>query len=219
MVKEIPVTKGDIAIVDDDDYEYLAQFKWYLHDAGYAVANIKGTKKYMHRLILSAKKGDVVDHVNHNPLDNRKENIRICTQRENMRNSRNYGGRSKYRGVTEYKRSKYKWAAKIVVEEGTINIGYYHTEIEAAYAYDLAAKEYYGEFALLNNVKVKNFIPYKSTRNKSGVVGVLQVKKTGRWRASIYHNRKIIDLGTYVNKQDAVDARKKAEEMKASGQL
>lgn len=219
MVKEIDVTKGAVAIVDDDDYEHLAQFKWHLHNAGYAVTTIKGKKEYMHRIILSAKKGDVVDHANHNTLDNRKENIRICTHRENLRNSRNFGGRSKYRGVTEYKRSKYKWAAKIVTEEGTVNIGYYRTEIEAAYAYDLAAKEHFGEFALLNGVEVENFVPYKSTRNKSGVVGVIKVKKTGRWRASIYYNRKIIDLGTYIDKQDAIAARRKAEEMKANGQL
>lgn len=219
MVKEIPITKEAVALVDEDDYEYLAQFKWHLHSAGYAITSIKGKKKYMHRLILSAKKGEIVDHANHNTLDNRKENIRICTHRENLRNSRNFGGRSKYRGVTEYKRSKYKWAASIVTEEGALNLGYYYTEIEAAYAYDLAAKKYFGEFALINDVKVENFVPYKSTRNKSGVVGVFQVKKTGRWRSSIYHNRKIIDLGTYINKQDAIDARRKAEEMKSNGEL
>jgi hypothetical protein len=105
----------------------------------------------MHRLIIKAPDGLVVDHINYNGLDNRKANLRLATLKQNSRHvirTMNPGS-SKYKGVSWYTRDKV-WAVKIMVDGKTIRIGYFRNEIEAAKAYDKAAKKYHGEFAALN---------------------------------------------------------------------
>lgn len=87
MVRTIPLTQGKLALVDDDLYEYLCQWKWYYNN-GYALAYDKETKRAirMHRFITTPLDSEVVDHINHNTLDNRRENLRVCTQAENCQN-------------------------------------------------------------------------------------------------------------------------------------
>jgi len=165
MVKEIPLKAGLVVIIDDDDFEYLSQFKWYAHHSHrswYAERKIHNngitTNIQMHRLILKLPpKYPLVDHINHNGLDNRKENLRTCDNFQNMRHSRitcarKYHKTSKYKGVSYYNetRRKKKWCARIYVDGKDINLGYYINEIEAALVYDKAAKKYYGEFAVTN---------------------------------------------------------------------
>lgn len=91
-MKEIPLTKGKIALVDDTDYDWLIQWKWHAWTAKgkwFAISQEKeGHKMKMHRLIMNAPDGLQVDHRNHNGLDNRRENLRICTNTENSRNRR-----------------------------------------------------------------------------------------------------------------------------------
>ena len=106
---------------------------------------------YMHRWIMNAPKGMVVDHINHNGLDNRKENLRFATNAENSRYARKTKNKfsSNYKGVHYIKKVK-RWRAMITFEGKTIYVGQYKDEISAAKAYDRAAKKYFVEFACLN---------------------------------------------------------------------
>lgn len=110
----------------------------------------------LHRYITNCPKGMVVDHINGNTLDNRKENLRICTNKENAYNQKKHKGNrhSKYKGVTFRKELKSKpWEAMIYKDYKSKRLGYFATEIEAAKAYNMAAAEAYGQFAKLNEIE------------------------------------------------------------------
>jgi len=105
----------------------------------------------MHREIIDVPDGFVADHINHNGLDNRKANLRIATPADNARNARypKINTSSKYRGVW-YNPKKKKWRATIGINNKRKQVGYFNKEIDAARAYDEAAKKYHREFAVLN---------------------------------------------------------------------
>lgn len=153
--KIIELTQNKYAVVDDEDYDRLRGLKWHYHSSGYAVHGgnhyRKISKTYMHRLIINAPKNMEVDHINGDGLDNRKENLRIVTKAENAmnrsRSSKN--NHSGFKGVSFYKRLN-KWQAYINKDRKFIFLGYFDAKIEAAKAYDTAAKQYFGEFAKLN---------------------------------------------------------------------
>ena len=151
--KLIPLTQGKFAIVDAEDYEELSQYKWHATKAGrtcYAMRR-KGEKLIrMHREIMGAPKGLVCDHIDHNGLNNRKRNMRLCTQGQNCRNkSARKGCSSKYIGVSFDKHTQ-KFSAKICVGFKKIWLGRFKSEILAAKARDKKAIELHGEFACLN---------------------------------------------------------------------
>jgi hypothetical protein len=157
-MKEIQLTKGYTAHVVDELYNYLMGFSWYALDDKrghvYAVTNIRRRDgRYrnilMHRLIMKARKGQLVDHIDGNTLNNTRENLRICSHSENQWNSNLSWGKSKYRGVTWCKHHG-KWRARIGFHGEKICIGYFDCEIEAARAYDVKALELRGQFARLN---------------------------------------------------------------------
>lgn len=118
----------------------------------YVLGYIEGKQVRLHRLIAGAKTGEVVDHINGNPLDNRRENLRITTQDFNTRNARKRNSAtSKFKGVFRHKRKGYiRWKAQIQFNKHKRGLGYYLDEEAAARAYDAAAKELFGEFAVLN---------------------------------------------------------------------
>lgn len=149
----IPLTQGKFAIVDAKNYELLSKHRWFIQKNGntyYAVQSKKDKLIYMHRQILNVPDGMLSDHINHNGLDNRECNIRICTFAENQHNQKpRKTGSSKYKGVVWSKRTQ-KFLAQIRFEKKTINLGYYDSEIEAAKAYDVKALELFGEFAYTN---------------------------------------------------------------------
>jgi len=160
-MKTIPLTQGKFAIVDDDDFNWLNQWKWYAAKDGLSWYVCRGRLSIkMHREILGLKKGDgkETDHKNGNGLDNRRCNLRICTRAENVRNmQKDNNCTSKYKGVhwqkgeiRKGKQYKGKWASQIVYNYKHIYLGLFNNEIDAAFAYDKAAKELFGEFVYLN---------------------------------------------------------------------
>lgn len=155
-MKEIKLTQGKVALVDDEDYEFLNQWKWYAKKDShifYAQSHI-GTKRKeqksitMHRLIMNVSAGIQIDHKDGNGLNNQKSNLRICTHQQNQMNRKSYIGRSKYKGVSICKNGRI--SATIKVNGKNKHLGVFESEIEAAMFYDEAAKKYYGEYANLN---------------------------------------------------------------------
>ena len=155
-MKQILLTKNQIAIVDDRDYESISQYKWYAlkgKNSFYACRRCSQQNKniYMHRLLMNVNDSKIkIDHINRNGLDNRKNNLRICT------NSQNQGNRkkrkicsSKFKGVCWDKNRK-KWIVYIKVNKNKIFLGRFDNEIKAAKAYDIAAKKHFGGFARMN---------------------------------------------------------------------
>ena len=154
-MKRIKLTQGKFALVDDEDFEWLNERKWCAAKTTYGgfIADswdgkLKRTIR-MHREITNAPKGLDVDHKNHDTLDNRRENLRVCTRSQNLSNQRKTRGSSKYKGVSWFKRRK-KFQAYIKKNSKHIGLGYYANEVQAAKAYDKKAKELFGEFACLN---------------------------------------------------------------------
>jgi len=152
--KMIELTWGKYAIVDAEDCDLLSSYKWCAvkkDQTWYAYTlTIEGKRLPMHRLIMDEPKGLFVDHRDHNGLNNRKTNLRLCTKKQNQENRRpNRGGTSKYKGVHWCNTYK-KFRARICHNGKRIHLGYFEDEIEAAKAYDKKARELFGEFAYLN---------------------------------------------------------------------
>ena len=105
---------------------------------------------YLHRWLLDAQPGQLVDHIDGNKLNNRRSNLRLVTRSQNQANRRhNRTSRSRYKGVTWHKRRK-RWMARIQVRGRRITIGYYADALQAAYEYDAFARSYFGEYARVN---------------------------------------------------------------------
>lgn len=158
-MKEIQLTQGKVALVDDDDYDYLMQWKWYtMNDTR---ANFfrpvrmgkDGKTVYMHRVIMNCPNNMLVDHINRDTLDNRRENLRICNKKQNNVNSiKSRVGTSGYKGVTYEHRNHRtpRWVSQIEINGKNNKIGRFKSKISAALAYDCVAECIHGEFAYLN---------------------------------------------------------------------
>ena len=148
-VKTIPLGDGFYAYVDAADYGWLSQWNWHLQ-GGYAARWKNGRWAFMHREILQPSKGKIVDHKNHNKLDNTRDNLRACTRQENMQNkAKQRGTSSRFKGVSYCKRRR-KWRADLYWNGKYLSLGYFDEEVQAARAYDHKAVECFGEFANLN---------------------------------------------------------------------
>jgi len=151
-MKEIQLTRNKTTVVDDEDYNSLNQYKWYCTPDGYAARQVGGFRRQvtekMARIIVDCPDDMVVDHINGAKLDNRKNNLRICTRIQNSYNRKNKkGSYSQYRGVSKVGN---KWKASITKDGERFYLGLFFTEIDAAYTYDLKAIKLYGKFARLN---------------------------------------------------------------------
>lgn len=163
-MKEILLTQGQVAIVDDADYDWLNQHKWQANyfkhtNSFYATRhtpaiNGKHYVIYMHRQILGLERGDGKqgDHINHNTLDNRQANLRICTRQQNEMNRKpNQNTTSQFKGVC-WDKARRRWRALIYLNGVSKHLGFFNEEKDAALAYNEAAKKYFGEFAYLNKI-------------------------------------------------------------------
>lgn len=156
-MKEIPLTQGKVAIVDDDDFDLVSRFSWHCHFSEhreYAMTDVGSTRHpvmlYLHRLLVKTARMETVDHINGNTLDNRKCNLRICTAAQNLCNrGRPRNNKSGFKGVSFNKKTG-KWKAAIGFNKGNMFLGLFADKLAAARAYDAAALQYHGEFAKTN---------------------------------------------------------------------
>lgn len=140
------LTNGKTALIDRRDKIKFSNVKWTASWSG-TKWYVKSDRKYLHRLIVDAPAGLEVDHINGNSLDNRSENLRICTHQQNTFNSYSKKKGRKYKGI--FKKRK-KWTAQVRISGVKHSVGSFSTRLEAAKAYDRVARKYYGEFARTN---------------------------------------------------------------------
>lgn len=162
-MKTIPLTQGKVALVDNEDYEWLMQWKWQAHNnehrkSWYALRSVYlgGGRKnrincliWMHRLILGTPQGMETDHINGDGLDNRRCNLRVCTRSQNAANREKKRDKVGYKGVHWHKQTN-KWRPRIKVNYKSISLGLFEDQEDAARAYDRAAMQHFGEFARTN---------------------------------------------------------------------
>jgi len=151
-VRYISLTRGQFAIVDAADFEWLSKYRWYAtcsNGVYYAGRKKHGSSIRMHREIMKPPEGMVVHHIDGNGLDNRRVNLCVCTQPENIRSIGPRVGSSRFKGVS-LDRANNKWLAGITIGHTTINLGCFENEVEAAKARDRKAFELWGPFAYLN---------------------------------------------------------------------
>ena len=160
---EIQLSHGKIALVDPEDYDALSKYKWYAYQhkgkLWYAISGMGAKRKIIHRMhkeILGVH-DVIIDHINGDGLDNRRSNLRIVNSHQNIMNSIKRPGKtyakkpcsSRFKGVY-WKADKNKWAAHCQGKFGCGHIGYFNDEVEAAKAYDSAARTYFGVYARCN---------------------------------------------------------------------
>ncbi len=156
----ITLSNGKKTLIDDEDYHLVKPYKWNYSPlgSGYVIATFAKRTLHIHRLIMNAPEGIMVDHINHDGLDNRKNNLRLCTRSENMRNTHKRKlGTSRYKGVSTNSGRNGKptpngWKAEIMADKKRHYLGIFPTEELAALAYNKAALELHGDFASLNEI-------------------------------------------------------------------
>jgi len=201
-MKEIILTKGKVALVDDEDYEWLNMWKWQVrsdlkHNLHYASTSTPdGCRVYMHRLLMMHPDGLVVDHIDHDGLNNQKKNLKTCTHRVNMCNRKKHPA-SVYPGVSKVNN---KWKASIWISGRKVHLGVYKNE-ELAYASYCDA---------LNRYENNCLITIKHPRNRtSQYKGVSFNKRNGNWYSQLQRNKKKYYLGEFSSEKDAADAYQK----------
>ena len=141
------------ALIDSDDIPRVSERGWIISKGDsrpdYVSGSSGGKAVYLHRFVMNAQKGDIVDHINHDTMDNRKSNLRFATHRDNVANQRVRQGGTGYKGG-QIRCDGKKWVARIQVDRKGHYLGSFTTPEDAARAYDEAAILHFGEFALLN---------------------------------------------------------------------
>jgi len=163
MSVKLAISKNLFTTIDEEDMARLTScglLKWNAQKSGarFYVSKNHGRngKMYLHRFLMDAQPGQVLDHINGDSLDNRKSNLRFCSHRQNMANK--VGRVDALKGVT---RSGKNWAAQIQTNGVHVNIGVFSTQYDAARAYDFAAAMFFGEFAVFNFDFSTRFLKYR----------------------------------------------------------
>ncbi len=217
MTVKVPLTRGKFAIVDDADAELVSKYRWFCLNVGYAARQVridgKEVTQMMHRLLLGAADDQLVDHINHDTLDNRRANLRLCTRTDNQRNQkRNSKNTTGHKGVS-YDKRRNKFTASIHISGKQIHLGRFASVEDAAKAYEDAAARHFGEFSYSHSVAAAPSVsvvddmavtgrPTYSSRYR----GVSWRKRAGMWVANIGVNGKIVHLGLFAVERDAAAA-------------
>lgn len=165
-MKAIQLTRGKVALVDDEDFERLSNYEWHACIQKCRQKNIWYAKRtvyvrqgvwqtvQMHREILGLQPGDgiLADHRDLDGLNNQKSNLRVCTKSQNCSNTNGRKRRGRFKGARQHTGRSKPWMSQITINRKTYNLGYFYTEEAAALAYNEAAKINFGEFARLNQV-------------------------------------------------------------------
>lgn len=150
----LPIGSGafnGIALVDLED-SWLEKYTWVKHNAGYAKACIKGKEVFLHHVLMPTKGKETVDHINGDRLDNRRSNLRVCSQGQNNLNKpAQPHSKQPYKGI-EYMPKLNKYRARVRLNNKRYSLGCFDSPIDAALAYNAKAKELFGEYAYLNEV-------------------------------------------------------------------
>lgn len=193
MTKFIMLTgkhgEGTVALVDDEDFEQINRFSWYVGN-GYARSGSRENMLHMHRLIMKPSNDKVVDHIDGDRLNNKRSNLRICTQKENLKNRKKQkDSGNTYKGV-KYKKGKYE--CSIIVENKFIFIGIFEDEIHAVNAYNYYSEIYFGNFSKPNDCPYVEkdewmksiYVPTSKYR------GVSYNKRNKKWNCDVYIKEK-----------------------------
>lgn len=211
-MKIIKLSTGENVMVDDSDYDYLMNWKWY-PSGGYAISG-EGRIK-MHRLIMKAKDGQLVDHIDRNKLNNTRSNLRIVNKCENIHNQKKRDNTAnRFKGVTFVKRLGL-WQARCRMNLGDHFLGYFTSEMSAAYAYNKKALE-------LSDCALVNELPYSidrleemlisdratipPARKQSKQKGVYWNDVKNKWEPKIRVKGKYKYIGSFVHEADAINA-------------
>lgn len=216
MATLIPLTQNLFAIVDDEMEQSLSQHRWCVN-RGYACRmdysnGGKGRLIYMARAIMDAPDGADVDHVNGNPLDNRRINLRLATDSQNAKNRLFRRNSSGYCGVVWVKRIG-RWQAAITANGKRMHLGYFDTPKAASDVYQKAATEHFGEFKTCAVIVPEPVItktacrPPLTAKNTSGINGVSFDNGRQRWLAYVRVDNKTIRLGRFKTQEEAIAAR------------
>ena len=222
-VKYIVAHTGERIIVSEEDYDLLSKIKWWI-SSGYAMSWSNLDK--MHRVVLKCNSGEIVDHINRDKLDNRRENLRIVSREENVHNQKKRTGtKNNYKG-TNFVKKLGLWQSRCRIYKNDFFLGYYLSEEAAAYAYNKKASELSNTILLnelnftikeLEKMLIKDRIHQKKAEKVSAHKGVYWHKKEGRmkrgkWTPIIRVNGKMKSLGRFDEEIDAINAHKAAVE-------
>jgi hypothetical protein len=204
----IKLSNGGESFVSVCDAEMVRKYKWRRTNNGYARATVKNKKTYLHRYILGADNGVCVDHINRNPLDNRRENLRLATHSQNMQNSTRSSNKNTPRGVFSAGRG---YCATISHENKTHYLGWSESEEDAARIYDAVARNVHGDFAVTNFDGLESMSISEARRKyvkrpSSPYKGVYCSNQGLAWYASITVSGKRTFLGVFDTDVDAAIA-------------
>ncbi len=222
-MKRIKLTQGYTAMVDDEDYQMLQEFSWFVRRAHKAEKMVAartfwdGEKKtiiYMHRYIVDAAPGENVLHISEDGLDNRRKNLRVATASQTRLRDRRRKGESKYKGVS-WSTLRGKWRARVIADGNVVFVEFYDTEKEAARAYNAYAVDAYKD-ARINEIdgvsrQQQATAPPRKPRDKptSRYTGVHLDKRAKRrpWVAEVRHHGRNYSAGRYATQREAAEAR------------
>ena len=155
-MKKIPLTQGRFTIIDDEDFEEVNKYKWYVSNEYVARMLLPANRRVqisLHRILMNPPPNLQVDHINGDTLDNRRKNLRVVTLRENVINQKLHkNNTSGYKGVSWDKKLE-KWETSINPNGKKIRVGFFNSLLEAVEAYNKSAIKYFGEYARLNTTE------------------------------------------------------------------
>jgi hypothetical protein len=210
-MREVQTINGGITYISDEDWNYVANLDLYESDVGYIYTFREGKRIGLHRLLLNPPIDKEVDHIDGVKQNNQRDNLRICTRKENAKNrnpNTTPNQYSLYKGVT-YRKDLAMWKVQINYPNNIRHhLGHFTNEIAAANCYNHWAKIYYGEFAKLNNctyMSKDEWKKYRQGENRTSKYrGVCSVNN--EWLSQIYHDGKNIKIGKFNCEIDAAEA-------------